>query len=1416
LADEAPTPVLFLAALELTLLLLALCFPGALPEVGFLMVALLAIAHFKRDVWQHLFTELGDKKLKSESDSALDSRRLAHRNLQSLFLELLLLLSVNVAASFVKFSPWIAEACSAALIADAVRALLQTAGTPQADEQKNTPKEPALQADQQPPSDPAPTKTAAPTATAPERQPKKLKNLEVNFWADLEEEDDFQQMLAAKVREEVSAPKGAPAAPKAPAAEAVESLEVPAPADAEDAAGAGGEASRKKKGAKAVRSKRGREGKPQPEDSGNQWATRIRQCGKMKDLQGALAAMEEAAVAAGISSRQHQEVQNALLHSGDAAGDTASDLFNRLKEEKKADVVTFNIMLRSLLSAGKREEEMNEHGLSANKALLIVRDILLEVASVRLCQDWMKNTDFGITNAACSILLKRITSETAADEVDRSFALIDQLSEPVDEDFPAIGKWCRDPSRQVIEAAIRTSRPAVANKFMEMLGSLRNKKSGGSSAATFGSMIKLHGQNRDLQQVWSTWNLMREKGVHQTAADGLSFILNTVIYSSIIKGFAQAKQPEKCFDVLDEMEEQGIPGNTITYNTLLDACAKCGTMSRVPAVFENMRQRQVEPDRITYSTLIKGYCVAGELDCAFKLFDELKADGKLDLDEIVYNSLLDGCGRKQKPQKAMEYLQVKLLGRARRLNDALKLASDYQKDFGLKLNVQVFTCLMQACLLNKTPGWRYDVAMKVPKAMQIYSDMISHRLGRHGTVSWDVYQTGKPTRYWWSRAQKGSWDVEDGCIQAAAFAEATQAGGAGEIPFRWLTLRDSGDGVLKGFRGFLYSFDERRATLQVRGGKVDRKTADLVLEAIRCWTWQILVESCEAKRARVSVTKKASKAFAEAEEGWQKAGSRGKAWLESGYEAWEKQGSRGFHEKPQRRRYKIFSGQRQIPRLGGSQGQSIQELARLRKERSLLLGELGTLRAKFELTLQTLRSILGLELNCSWADIVASQLQSGVDRISSLHPGHKLRERSIRNDPQDGGGQDEWKEEKQEDEEYRSGDSGQELTRQEEDDDEESEAEELRQLLLQAEMDLDEKEQQLEEQCARVRDLSDVLSKQQNAGDSGIQYTDIIPYGLHQNDTQGGSASLVSMGAAMPVTFILLPEQKKWVCAKLGIYEPTCRPKSSVTLELNPVHECLGHDAPASLCHRLTCKMLLSTQPGRDLLTVIRCSHGGALQGSGEQAAGRVAARGTFYSFGHLQSGFCAPQLTVIGLMMSEIACAKREQELGDLQADHERQRAEIEELCDVVASRDDEVGRIRSQLEVYEDQHDLQCMLGTSVTSKAQMKATVLALAMAPSLAAWRASEPFVLLQWATGRYWLRAARLEFCIGHSGETVADCGSGKANLDTLPSNTSTMTLYRPHRERDSQQYGPGTEPCHLFISPTADASEAQGAPEEGE
>ena len=50
--------------------------------------------------------------------------------------------------------------------------------------------------------------------------------------------------------------------------------------------------------------------------------------------------------------------------------------------------------------------------------------------------------------------------------------------------------------------------------------------------------------------------------------------INTVIYSTVLKGFAASKRMDKVFIVYKEMRDKGIPCNTITYNTLLDACAK--------------------------------------------------------------------------------------------------------------------------------------------------------------------------------------------------------------------------------------------------------------------------------------------------------------------------------------------------------------------------------------------------------------------------------------------------------------------------------------------------------------------------------------------------------------------------------------------------------------------------------------------------------------------------------------------------------------------------------------------------------------------------------------------------------------------------------------------------------------------------
>merc|ERR1719316_677450 len=235
------------------------------------------------------------------------------------------------------------------------------------------------------------------------------------------------------------------------------------------------------------------------------------------------------------------------------------------------------------------------------------------------------------------------------------------------------------------------------------------------TAPCYGSMIKAFGRDGDVDRVWQLWREMSERGVRPTsitvgctvdalvkngrAEDAWALAqelaadeekkqyVNTVIFSTVLKGFAAARQPKRIFAVHAEMRKTGVPCNTITYNTIIDACARCGCMDRVPPLLEEMKQGHVEPDVITYSTLVKGYCLAGDVDRAFKVLAGMKAEGKFSPDEILYNSLLDGCAKQNRVDEALRLLDdmrtsgcvpsnytlsilVKLLGRARRLEEA--------------------------------------------------------------------------------------------------------------------------------------------------------------------------------------------------------------------------------------------------------------------------------------------------------------------------------------------------------------------------------------------------------------------------------------------------------------------------------------------------------------------------------------------------------------------------------------------------------------------------------------------------------------------------------------------------------------------------------------------------------------------------
>merc|ERR1719171_896600 len=366
---------------------------------------------------------------------------------------------------------------------------------------------------------------------------------------------------------------------------------------------------------------------------------------------------------------------NALLDSCVQRGKVhvALQHFKEMQDLGLVDVVSYNTLLKAYLKQGqivkarKLLGEMAENNIQANQvtynemlnALVTVKDRKEMWALVRE----MNAMGMRPNSVTCSIILKSLTSHSAPDDVRQAMALIDNLHEDMDEVLFA----------SVIEACVRVGQlDLLSSKLQQYAGIGRLA---GLTAPTYGSMIKAYGRARDIERVRELWHEMRRRHVTPTSItlgcvidalvnngfpdEALSLvreiredetckdILNTVIYSTLLKGFAQARQPGRVQDVFEEMKEMGISCNTVTYNTMLDANARTGKMDRADELFRDMQACGVSPDVITYSTLVKGYCQAGDIDQGFQVLREMVKNGTHEPDEILYNSLLDGCAKQQ-------------------------------------------------------------------------------------------------------------------------------------------------------------------------------------------------------------------------------------------------------------------------------------------------------------------------------------------------------------------------------------------------------------------------------------------------------------------------------------------------------------------------------------------------------------------------------------------------------------------------------------------------------------------------------------------------------------------------------------------------------------------------------------------------
>merc|ERR1719313_2671044 len=329
---------------------------------------------------------------------------------------------------------------------------------------------------------------------------------------------------------------------------------------------------------------------------------------------------------------------NALLDSCVQCGkvNVALQHFKEMKDLGFVDVVSYNTLLKAYLKQGqivkarKLLTEMSENNIEANQvtynemlnALVAVKDRQEMWALVRE----MNSMGMRPNSVTCSIILKSLTAHSAPEDVRQAMALIDNLQEDMDEVLFA----------SVIEACVRVGQLDLLSSKLQQYAGLGGLA--GLTAPTYGSMIKAYGRARDIERVRELWNEMRRRHVTPTSitlgcmvdalvCNGLpdeafelvreirdesefADILNTVIYSTLLKGFAQARQPHRVQEVFDEMQATGVSPDVITYSTLVKGYCQAGDIDKADELFREMQATGVSPDVITYSTLVKGYCQA--------------------------------------------------------------------------------------------------------------------------------------------------------------------------------------------------------------------------------------------------------------------------------------------------------------------------------------------------------------------------------------------------------------------------------------------------------------------------------------------------------------------------------------------------------------------------------------------------------------------------------------------------------------------------------------------------------------------------------------------------------------------------------------------------------------------------------------
>jgi pentatricopeptide repeat protein len=465
----------------------------------------------------------------------------------------------------------------------------------------------------------------------------------------------------------------------------------------------------------------------------------IRAAGQNKDVEKAFYVLEQFREAGGLDTA----ICNAVLDVCSCVGnmDRAWSLLRDMEKDQLADIISYNTLVKGycmLSDADRAFEVLNYMGSAGLKPNDVTYNCLINLAASAgdFNAAWktiqtMESTGIRIDHYTVSTLLKALKkAPNGKGDVGRVLDLIDRNQ---------IDVFCEEVLlNSALEACMKHGEHQRLESLLETMSSREAMQ---LAPHTYASLIKAFSTLKQIQRCRDLWREMTElRGLEPTDValgcmlDALvcnGFVqesvallrkwenrvpVNTVLYSTLIKGFNNIGDTKGATEMWNELRAKKLPMNTTVYNVMIDVHARVGSTREVTNLLKVMEADDLKPDNITKSIVAKAYCVSGEIEKAMDVFRTLPK-GRGTNNVVIFNTILDGCVRHQRMELADELIAkmhefcvvpsnftlgiiVKMWGRRRKLQEAFAAVRNLPKQYGFVANGSVKTCLFFACLRN--------------------------------------------------------------------------------------------------------------------------------------------------------------------------------------------------------------------------------------------------------------------------------------------------------------------------------------------------------------------------------------------------------------------------------------------------------------------------------------------------------------------------------------------------------------------------------------------------------------------------------------------------------------------------------------------------------------------------------------------